>query len=123
MNQTETKLRELLKKCSKTELIEIAVEFSKYSVWTCRTPIETVILKRIDTIDKKIDENMARSKVLSEKYKAIPGNERTVGNDYARNLMIEQNNNTLEYLKLSKQRSKLDEELFKEGLNYSQNID
>lgn len=112
MNQTETKLREMLKKCSKAELIEIAVEFSKYSISTFHSPIEIVILKKIDAIDKKINENMTRSKSLSERYKAIPENERTVGNDFARNLMIESNNNTLEYLKLSKQRDKLEKELY-----------
>ena len=112
MNQAETKLRELLKKCSKAELIEIAVEFSKYSVLTCRSPIEMVMLNKIQTIDKKIEENMARSEALSEKYNAIPDNERTLGNDYARNLMIERNNNTLEYLKLSKHRDKLEKEVY-----------
>lgn len=112
MNQTKTKLRKLLNKCSKAELVEIAVEYSRYLALTSESLIEIVILKKIDAIDKKIDENMARSKALSERYKAIPENERTVGNDFARNLMVESNSNTLEYLKLSKQRDKLEKELY-----------
>lgn len=108
MEQTEAKLREVLEKCSKSELIESVVELSKYSILSCHSSIEIVIAQRIATIDKKIDENMKKSKLLSEKYKAIPDNKRTIGNDYARNLMIECNNNTLEYLKLSKQRDKLE---------------
>ncbi len=104
-------LREFLEKCSKAELIEVAVELSKYQLSTFRSPVEIVMIKRIDTIDKKIDENFAQSKILREKLNAIPEYERNILNDDTRELMIAINDNTTEYLRLSKRRDKLEKEL------------
>ncbi|MCM1363271.1 MAG: hypothetical protein NC235_15495 [Clostridiales bacterium] len=109
----EKNLREVLEKCSKAELVEVAVELSKYQLSTFRSPVEIVMIKRIDTIDKKIDENFAQSKILREKFNAIPECERNISNDDVRNLAIAINNNTAEYLRLSKRRDKLEKELYK----------
>lgn len=109
----EKNLREVLEKCSKAELVEVAVELSKYQLSTFRSPVEIVMIKRIDTIDKKIDENFAQSKILREKFNAIPECERNIFNDDVRNLAIAINNNTAEYLRLSKRRDKLEKELYK----------
>lgn len=109
----EKNLREVLEKCSKAELVEVAVELSKYQLSTFRSPVEIVMIKRIDTIDKKIDENFAQSKILREKFNVIPECERNISNDDVRNLAIAINNNTAEYLRLSKRRDKLEKELYK----------
>lgn len=106
-------LREVLKKCSKAELIEVAVELSKYQLSTFRSSVEIVMIKRLDTVDKKIDENLAQLKILVEKLDAIPECERNISNDDARKLMIAVNDNTTEYFRLSKRRDKLEKELYK----------
>lgn len=108
----EKNLREVLEKCTKSELIEVAVEFSKYQLLTVHSPVEIVMTKRIDAIDKKMDENYAQFKALSEKLNAIPENKRVAGNDHARNIMIAINDNTSEYLKLIKWRDKLEKQLY-----------
>lgn len=109
----EKNLREVLEKCSKAELIEVAVELSKYQLSTFRSPVEIVMTKRLNIIDKKIDENMAQLKILVEKLKAIPECERNISNDDARKLMIAIDDNTTEYLRLNKRRDKLEKELYK----------
>ncbi len=107
----EKNLREFLEKCSKAELIEIAVEFSKGQLSMFRVPVEIVTIKRIEAIDKKIDENLAQSKILIEKLNAMPECERNVFNDAARDLMIAIKDNQAEYFRLSKRRDKFEKEL------------
>lgn len=108
----EKNLREFLKKCSKAELIEAAVELSKSQLSMFRVPVEIITIKRIEAIDKKIDENLARSSLLIEKLNAMPECERNVFNDAARDLMIAIKDNEIEYLKLSKRRDKFEKERY-----------
>ncbi len=107
----EKKLRECLEKCSKAELIEIAVEFRKYQVSTFRSSVEIVMTKRIDAIDKKIDENIARFAMLREKLDAIPKCKRNISNGDVRELTIAINDNATEYIRLNEQRDKFEKEL------------
>lgn len=94
------------------ELIEIAVEVSKCQASAFRSSVEIVMTKRIDAIDKKIDENIAQFAVLKEKLNAIPECERNISNDDVRQLAIALNDNTTEYTRLNKQRDKIEKELY-----------
>lgn len=108
----EKNLRKVLEKCSKSELIEIAVELSKYQVSTFRSSVEIVMTKRINAIEKKIDENIARYAMLREKLDAIPKCKRNISNGDVRELAISINDNVTEYIRLNEQRDKLEKELY-----------
>lgn len=108
----EKNLRKVLEKCSKAELIDIAVELDKYQISTARSVVEIVMTKRIDAIDKKIDENLAQLKILNKKLRSIPEFERHIYNDNVRELMTAINDNMIEYSKLSNQHDKLVKELY-----------
>lgn len=49
----EKNLREVLEKCSKAELIEVAVELSKYQLSTFRSPAEIVMKKESTLLIKR----------------------------------------------------------------------
>ncbi len=108
----EKNLREVLEKCSKAELIEIVVELNKYQVSTFHSTVEIVMTRKINAIDKKIDENITRSNALRDKLNAIPENERNIYNDEVRELVIAFNDNVAEFLRLNKRRDKLEKELY-----------
>lgn len=107
----EKNLREFLEKCSKAELIEAAVELSKSQLSMFRVPVEIVTIKRIEDIDKKIDENLIQLKMLIEKLNAMPECERNIFNDDARKLMMAIKDNEAECFRLSKRRDKFEKEL------------
>ncbi len=108
----EKNLREVLEKCSKAELIEVAVELNKYQVSTFRSSVEIVLTKRINAIDKKIDENIAQFAILREKLEAIPKCKRNISNGDVRELTIAINDNATEYIRLNEHRDKLEKELY-----------
>ena len=108
----EKNLRKILEKFSKSELIEIAVEVNKCQASALRSSVEIAMTKRIDAIDKKIDENIAQFALLRGKFDAIPECKRNISNGDVRDLAIEINDNAAEYTRLNEQRDKLVKELY-----------
>lgn len=107
----ETELTKLLKSCSKSELTEVILKASEltYPVFPWKSIITGI---RTETIEKKINANLAEIKVLQEKFNSIPEDERVVRNDKALNLRIEISKKMLEFRRLNKQRDKIEKEFY-----------
>lgn len=107
---TKAKLTKLLKTCSKSELTEIILKASERNVFFSWDSIISEI--KLSEIDKKIDANLEEFTALIARIESLPKEKRVIGNDEARNLQIEINNNLLKYRRLNDRRDKIEKKLY-----------
>lgn len=109
----EQNLEKLLNRFSKKELINAIVVLSRacFPV-TPKFIIDVILRDRLDAINKKLDDNLAKSKEITQQMQSFPETEKNISNPDFCNAMEKRIDLSHEFDRLQAQYDKIEKELF-----------